>query len=179
MAGALSSDDSTSVHLSELFAAGKDTLLLYSFMFLPDNSNPLGAACSSCTSIHRRDRRGRTAHRATDQPGRRSKGPIARFREHARGRGWRKIRLLSSAETTYNHDYRAEAPDGGRQYPVATVFVRREGRIHHSWSSELCFAPTDPGMHPRHVDFMWPLWSVFDLTPEGRGTDWLPLLEYP
>ena len=48
----------------------------------------------------------------------------------------------------------------------------------HSWSSELMYAPREPDMHPRHVDFMWPIWSVFDLTPEGRGTDWNPELEY-
>jgi predicted dithiol-disulfide oxidoreductase (DUF899 family) len=25
---------------------------------------------------------------------------------------------------------------------------------------------------------MWPLWLVFDRTPDGRGTDWHPQLEY-
>ncbi len=29
-----------------------------------------------------------------------------------------------------------------------------------------------------HVDFIWPLWSVLDLTPEGRGSDWFPQLAY-
>ena len=45
--------------------------------------------------------------------------------------------------------------------------------------SELFFAPTDPGQHPRHVDFIWPLWAVFDRTPEGRDADWSPQLDYP
>ena len=40
-----------SVRLSELFAPGKDTLFLYSFMFLPADGVPLGRACASCTSI--------------------------------------------------------------------------------------------------------------------------------
>ncbi len=31
---------------------------------------------------------------------------------------------------------------------------------------------------PRHVDLLWPLWNLFDLTPEGRGTDWYPKLSY-
>jgi predicted dithiol-disulfide oxidoreductase (DUF899 family) len=52
-----------------------------------------------------------------------------------------------------------------------------EGEAPHR-SSELFFAPTEPGLHPRHVDFIWPLWAVLDLTPEGRGTDWGPQLEY-
>jgi predicted dithiol-disulfide oxidoreductase (DUF899 family) len=64
------------------------------------------------------------------------------------------------------------------QNPVATVFVRRDGKIHHFWSSELYSAPTEPGEHPRHVDFIWPLWAVLDRTPEGRGTDWGPELAY-
>jgi predicted dithiol-disulfide oxidoreductase (DUF899 family) len=28
------------------------------------------------------------------------------------------------------------------------------------------------------VDSIWPLWNVFDLTPEGRGTTWYPRLNY-
>ena len=30
----------------------------------------------------------------------------------------------------------------------------------------------------RHVDSFWPLWNLFDLTPEGRGTNWYPRLRY-
>jgi uncharacterized protein YndB with AHSA1/START domain len=40
------------------------------------------------------------------------------------------------------------------------------------------FARRDPGHDPRHVDFMWPLWSVLDRTREGRGSAWGPRLEY-
>ena len=40
------------VRLSDLFAGGKDTLFLYSFMFIagPDG-NPIGSPCPNCTSI--------------------------------------------------------------------------------------------------------------------------------
>jgi hypothetical protein len=41
------------------------------------------------------------------------------------------------------------------------------------------FVPPEPGENPRHVDFMWPLWSVLDRAAEGRGSDWLPQLQYP
>jgi predicted dithiol-disulfide oxidoreductase (DUF899 family) len=61
---------------------------------------------------------------------------------------------------------------------MATVFARREGKIHHTWSSELFCVPPDPGQDPRHVDFMWPMWKVFDITAGGRGTDWGPELDY-
>jgi predicted dithiol-disulfide oxidoreductase (DUF899 family) len=27
------------------------------------------------------------------------------------------------------------------------------------------------GMEARHVDSIWPIWNVLDVTPEGRGTD--------
>jgi predicted dithiol-disulfide oxidoreductase (DUF899 family) len=86
-------------------------------------------------------------------------------------------RLLSSSGTSYNRDYGAE-DDNGYQRPLATVFARRPDGIHHFWSSELWFATRDEGQDPRHVDFMWPLWAVFEHTPDGRGTDWMPQLDY-
>jgi predicted dithiol-disulfide oxidoreductase (DUF899 family) len=61
---------------------------------------------------------------------------------------------------------------------MATVFARRDGKIHHTWSSELFLVPNVPGQDMRHVDFMWPLWTVLDRTPEGRGIDWGPELDY-
>jgi predicted dithiol-disulfide oxidoreductase (DUF899 family) len=165
------------VRLSELFAPDKDTLFLYSFMFLPAGEDPLGRACPSCTSII--DSLDGAAPHITQRVNVAvaAKAPIGRFRAHAADRGWRHIRLLSSAGSSYNADYGAETPEGA-QLPVATVFVRRDGKIHHSWSSELLAAPRDPGQHPRHVDFMWPVWTVFDTTPDGRGTDWDLQLSY-
>ncbi len=56
---------------------------------------------------------------------------------------------------------------------------RREGEvIRHFWGSELLDAPTEPGQDPRHVDSIDPQWNLFDFTPEGRGTDWYPELNY-
>ena len=166
------------VRLSELFEDGKDTLFLYSHMFIPGKAGlPLEQGCPSCTSIID----------AIDGAARHVSQPInfavvarvsiAQFRAHAQARGWSHARLLSSAKNTYNRDYHAETPDG-EQLPMATVFARRDGTIHHFWSSELFLVPPDPGQDMRHVDFMWPLWSILDLTPEGRGTDWRPELEY-
>jgi predicted dithiol-disulfide oxidoreductase (DUF899 family) len=166
------------VRLSELFEDGKDTLVLYSFMFIPDEAgNPLGAACPACTSII--DAVDGQAPHLTQliNLAVAAKVPIEQFREHARTRGWRHIRLLSAANTTYNRDYHSETP-AGAQRPIATVFARRDGRIHHFWSSELAFAPADAGQDPRHVDFMWPLWNILDLTPEGRGSGFYPRLDY-
>ena len=46
------------------------------------------------------------------------------------------------------------------------------------WTSELLFAPEDPGQNTRHIDHIWPLWNVLDMTPEGRGASWFPKLNY-
>ena len=170
-------DTPREVRLSELFG-DKDTLYLYSFMIVrPEQGLPFEGPCPSCTSIidaidgelpHVTQR---VAFAVA------TKAPIERFREHAAARGWRHARLLSSAPSSYNRDYGAEDADGG-QWPLATVFVRRDGGIHHFWSSELWLAQREEGQGPRHVDFMWPLWAVLDRTPAGRDPDWGPALEY-
>src|SRR5947207_3541400 len=90
--------------LSELFDPGKASLIIYSYMYGPDMAKP----CTSCTSIldgldgtapHVRDRVNFVVV---------AKSPIARIRALARDRGWRNLRLLSSAGNTYNLDYRGE-----------------------------------------------------------------------
>lgn len=58
------------------------------------------------------------------------------------------------------------------------VFRRTPKGILHAYCTELLFAPTDPGQDPRHVDLLWPLWNLFDMTPEGRGTGWYPRYFY-
>jgi predicted dithiol-disulfide oxidoreductase (DUF899 family) len=166
------------VHLSELFAKGKDTLYLYSFMFIPGKAGlPLEEGCPSCTSII--DAMDGAAQHLTQQINFAAvaKVPIEQFRAHAKSRGWRHVRLLSSASNSYNRDYLGEAPDGS-QLPNANVFVRQDGKIHHLWSSELFHVAPDPGQDMRHVDFMWPMWSVLDHTPGGRGADWGAKLAY-
>jgi len=163
---------------ADLFATGKSTLYLYNFMFIPGEQGlPLETACPSCTSIidamdgafrHLRDRIDVAVV---------AKAPIEQFAAWGRERGWRFTPLYSSAGTTFNRDYNAESSDGA-QLPIAHVFTHEGGKIHHRWSSELFGAPNEPGQHPRHVDYMWPLWKVLDLIPEGRGTDWHPRYDY-
>ena len=166
------------VTFAELYANGKDTLYLYNFMFIPgERGLPLEVACPSCTSIidgmdgafrHLLDRVDVAIV---------AKAPIAQFAAWGKERGWRFSPLYSSSRTTFNRDYNAESDEGG-QLPVAHVFTRTDGRIHHRWSSELFSAPRDPGQDPRHVDYMWPIWKVLDVTPDGRGTDWHPRYRY-
>ena len=107
-----------------------------------------------------------------------AKAPIERVLTFAKERGWRRLRLLSSAKNTYNRDYHAEGADGV-QRPMLNVFSRDGGQIRHFWSSEMFFAPTDPGQDPRHVGTIEPVWNLFDLTREGRKEDWDEQLQYP
>jgi len=72
---------------------------------------------------------------------------------------------------------RRDLPLGG-EVPEDYVFVRRDGRLYHAYNTEALYAPADPGQEGRHVDLIWPLWNLFDLTPEGRGENWYPRLSY-
>jgi predicted dithiol-disulfide oxidoreductase (DUF899 family) len=161
------------IRMSQLFADGKDTLVIYSFMYSPK----MAEACPSCTSIL--DGMDGEAPHIMQRVNFAviAKSPIERIRKFARERGWRNLPLLSSANNTYNLDYHAEEANGG-QVPTLNVFVRRNGRIHHFYNTELLYAPREAGQDGRHVDMIWPLWNVFDLTPDGRGTDWNPRLAY-
>lgn len=160
------------VKLSELFATGKDSLLLYSYMYGSRQERP----CVMCTSII--DGLNGNAHHIAQRMNLAvvARSPIQRIVEVARTRGWNHLRLLSSANNTYHYDYQGEDEDGN-QWPMANVFVRRGGDIHHFWGSELMFSEF-VARNTRHVDTIWPLWNVFDLTPEGRGVDWYPALSY-
>ena len=160
------------VKLSDLFGE-KQTLIAYSFMYGPE----MAEACPSCTSILD-GLDGESLHvnqRASFVVI--AKSPLARIREHARARGWTDLRLLSSANNRYNADYYGENAKG-EQRPALNLFTRRGGKIFHSYCTELMFIPADPGQDPRHVDLIWPLWQLLDLTPEGRGADWRPRLKY-
>jgi len=55
---------------------------------------------------------------------------------------------------------------------------RKNKTVRHFYATELLHAKSAPGQDPRHVDMIWPLWSLLDFTPEGRGTDWYPKLNY-
>ena len=79
---------------------------------------------------------------------------------------------------TYNRDYQGE-DEKSNQRPSLNIFTRRDGKIYHFYNTELLFAPHEPGMDGRHVDMIWPIWNLFDFTPEGRGTNWYPKLKYP
>jgi predicted dithiol-disulfide oxidoreductase (DUF899 family) len=184
--------DGGSVSFSGLFGSGRDTLVIYSFMFprysgdtrpgpslgetarLPLDETP----CPSCTSIL--DSLDGAAQHLTQVVNLAvvAKAPPARVRAFADERGWRHLRLLSSRNNTYNVDYNAEMPDRG-QLPILNVFVRDGDQFRHAWASELMFAPRAAGEDPRHVDLIWPIWQILDMTPGGRPSGYdFPGLRY-
>ena len=81
-------------------------------------------------------------------------------------RGWKYLRLLSSAGTSYKRDYHGETANG-EQRPMLNVFHRKGGEIRHFWSCEMFYAPRDPGQDPRHLGMLEPLWNLFDLRERG------------
>jgi predicted dithiol-disulfide oxidoreductase (DUF899 family) len=178
------------VRLSELFEPGRDSLVIYSFMFPRDPGDkrpgpPTGQTallpleegpCPSCVALL--DQLDGAAEHATQHVNLAvvAKSPLPRVVTFAEERGWRGLRLLSSAGNTYNRDYLAETAEGA-QRPMLNVFHRDGETIRHFWGSELFYAPTDAGQDPRHVGTLEPVWNLFDLTPEGRP-DWDEQLSY-
>jgi len=179
------------VRLSQLFAPGKDSLLIYSFMFPrdpgDDRPGPAGGEsarlrleegpCPSCVALL--DQLDGAVEHAEEHVNfvAIAKAPLERVLTFARERGWRRLRLLSSAGTTYNRDYLGETAEGA-QRPMLNVFHRDGETIRHFWGSELFYAPSEPGQDPRHVGTLEPVWNMFDLTPEGRPADWDEQLIY-
>jgi predicted dithiol-disulfide oxidoreductase (DUF899 family) len=179
------------VRLSQLFEPGKDSLVVYSFMFPrdpgddrpgpPDGSTaelPLAQGpCPSCVALlDQLD--GAAEHvRPLINFAVVAKAPLERVLAFAGERGWRRLRLLSSRANSFNRDYHAESAEG-HQRPLLNVFHRDGDAIRHAWASELFYAPTDADEDPRHVGTLEPSWNMLDLTPEGRPVVWDEQLRY-
>src|SRR6266436_9327197 len=168
------------VRLSELFTPGKNSLVIYSMMFprAADDTSPgppggqtallplAEGPCPSCTALlDQLD--GAADHLAQHvNLAAAAKAPLERILTFAAERGWRRLRLLSSAGTTYNRDYLAETPDGANN-PMLNVFHRYGDTIRHFWGSELFYAPVEPGQETRHVGTVEPLWNLFEFPRHG------------
>ena len=165
-------DTARTVRFSELFAPGKDTLFLYSFMYSPDMSE----ACPMCSAfldgLH-----GQVIHlEPRINIAIVAKHSLEKIHEHAASRGWDRFRLLSSADNTYNRDYFGETDSG--QTTMANVFLHNGDEIRHFWGTEMSFADSIEGGNMRHLDLAWAMWNVLDMTPGGRGEDFYPALSY-
>ncbi|MFL6649668.1 MAG: DUF899 family protein [Sulfurifustaceae bacterium] len=160
------------VRFADLFA-DKQTLVVYNYMYGPQRERP----CPMCTSLlsawegEARDIEQRVALAMV------ARSPIARLVAFKKERGWRNMKLYSDPTGKFSRDYYAIAPDGS-DVPTYNVFTRRDGKIYHFYAAEMGFETADPGQDPRGAPDLMPIWTILDTTPEGRGTDWYPSLEY-
>ncbi len=149
------------------------TLVVYSYMFGPQRARP----CPMCTSLlsawdgEARDIGQRVALAVI------ARSPFERLLAFKRERGWQQLPLYADLNGAYSRDYYAIGPEGSDE-PALNVFTRRDGVIRHFWSGEMDGSTADPGQDPRGAPDLMPLWTVLDMTPEGRGTDWYPKLDY-
>jgi len=151
----------------------KQTLVVYSYMFGPQRERP----CPMCTSLlsawdgEARDIGQRVALAVV------ARSPIERLLAFKKERGWRDLKLYSDTNGNFSRDYHAIDKNGGDDSAI-NVFTRRDGTIRHYWSGEMGSETADPGQDPRGAPDLMPIWTILDMTPEGRGTDWYPKLNY-
>lgn len=162
--------ESGPTRFADLFG-DKQTLVVYSYMYGPQRERP----CPMCTSFlsaldgEARDIEQRVALAVV------ARSPIDRLVAFKKERGWTALKLYSDIIGDYTRDY-VSAEDA--DMPAYNVFTKRNGEIRHFWSQEMGFETADPGQDPRGAPDLMPLWTVLDTTPEGRGTDWYPKLDY-
>ena len=152
---------------------GKETLVVYSYMFGPQREQP----CPMCTSLLSAwdgevpDIEQRVALAVV------ARSPIERLVGFKRQRGWHHLPLYSDTTEEFSRDYGGLTKDRGDDAAI-NVFTRRDGVIRHFWAGEMNGASADPGQDPRGAPDLMPIWTILDMTPQGRGTDWYPKLSY-
>jgi predicted dithiol-disulfide oxidoreductase (DUF899 family) len=156
--------------LADLFG-DKQTLIVYSYMFGPQRERP----CPMCTSFM-----GTWETKLQDVERRVAfvfvaRSPIARLIAAKQARGWTQHKIFSDVSGDYTRDY---VNKDDADLPGYNVFTRRDGKVRHFWSGEMGAATADPGQDPRGAPDFDPLWTILDTTPEGRGKDWYPSLNY-
>jgi len=160
------------VSIADLFG-DKETLVTYSWMFGPERERP----CPMCTSFlsaldgEAQDVMQNVALAVI------ARSPVARMAEFAKGRGWHGLRLISDTTGAFSRDYHALVNEH-EDIPALNVFTRRDGTIRLFYGAEMGPEAADPGQDPRGAPDLMPLWTILDMTPQGRAPDWYPKLEY-
>jgi predicted dithiol-disulfide oxidoreductase (DUF899 family) len=159
------------VTLTDLFG-DKDTLFVYTWMFGPQRERP----CPMCTSLlsawdgEALDVQQRVALAVT------ARSPIDTLLAFKAERGWQHLPVYSDSEGDFSRDFYAVVD--GNDNPQNLVFTRRDGTIRLFWAGEMGDASKDPGQDPRGAPDLMPLWTILDMTPEGRDANWYPRLDY-
>jgi predicted dithiol-disulfide oxidoreductase (DUF899 family) len=166
--------DANDADLSLLDLFGdKDALVTYFWMYGPQRERP----CPMCTNWlgavngNAADIKQRVALKIL------GRSPVARQIAFAQERGWRNLDFVQTVGDAYANDLSLLNKDGSEN-PALTVFKRDGQSVRLFWASEMRREMADPGQDPRDAPDIASLWSILDLTPEGRGTDWYPKLSY-
>ena len=160
------------VGLVDLFG-DKDTLVTYFWMYGPQRERP----CPMCTNWlgavngNAADIKQRVALKIL------GRSPVERQFLFAQERGWQHLDFVQTVGDDYANDLGLINADGSEN-PALVVFKRDGDDVRLFWASEMTGAMADPGQDPRDAPDIASLWSILDLTPEGRGTDWYPKLYY-
>jgi predicted dithiol-disulfide oxidoreductase (DUF899 family) len=165
------------VGLADIFG-DKDVLLTYFWMYGPQRLRP----CPMCTNFL-----GPLDANAADLEQRIAvavfgRSPVERQFAFRVERGWRNLKFYQTVGDDYALDFGGLDTRSGWEFPVLAVFCKEqnggEANVRLFWMGEISGEMADPGQDPRGAPDPAPLWTMLDLTPDGRGTDWYPKLEY-
>ncbi|RZK01972.1 MAG: DUF899 domain-containing protein [Novosphingobium sp.] len=162
------------IGLEEMFG-GHDSLVIYHWMFGPDRERP----CPMCTATlgslngNGADIAQRVALAVT------GRSKVERQIAFAQERGWRDLRFFQSVGDDWALKIGGLDPDKGWEMPALLVLRRQGDIVRLHWMAEGSQEMADPGEDPRGAVELQALWNLLDLTPEGRGIDWYPKLDYP
>jgi predicted dithiol-disulfide oxidoreductase (DUF899 family) len=165
-------ENGADVGLMDLFG-DKETLVTYFWMFGPQRARP----CPMCTNWlgavngNAADIKQRVALKIL------GRSPVERQVAFAGERGWRDLDFVQTVGDDYADDLGLINKDGSEN-PALVVFRRDGDKVRLFWASEMAQDMADPGQDPRDAPDIASLWSILDLTPAGRGTDWYPKLSY-
>jgi predicted dithiol-disulfide oxidoreductase (DUF899 family) len=158
--------------LTDLFG-NHDTLVTYFWMYGPRRERP----CPMCTNWlgavngNAADVKQRVALKIL------GRSPVERQLAFATERGWRHLDFVQTVGDEYANDLGLINADGSEN-PALVVFKRDSDKVRLFWASEMTKEMADPGQDPRDAPDIASLWSILDLTPDGRGGDWYPKLSY-
>jgi predicted dithiol-disulfide oxidoreductase (DUF899 family) len=165
-------ENGAEVGLADLFGEHR-TLITYFWMYGPQRERP----CPMCTNWL-----GGVNGNGTDIKQRSAlkilgRSPVERQKAFALERGWRSLDFVQTIGDDYANDLGLIDADGNES-PAFVVYRKDGDKVRLFYSAEMPFEAADPGQDPRTAPDIAPLWTILDLTPEGRGTDWYPSLSY-
>ncbi len=165
-------ENGAEIGLIDLFG-DHETLISYYWMYGPQRERP----CPMCTNWlggvegNAQDVKQRTALKIF------SRSPTTRQRAFAIERGWHHLDFVQTIGDDYARDI-GILDDEGNEGAAIVIFKKDGDKVRLFYAAEMPWDAADPGQDPRTYPDIAPLWSLLDLTPEGRGGDWYPKLNY-